>query len=77
MFNGWSKALGPRVEVVAVEILNRERFATLRQLVDEVFPFTDAKAPLLSNSYSFEREMPETKAASAIPYARRSRRAEL
>ena len=36
MFNAWSKALGPRVDVVAVAILNRERFATLRQLVDEV-----------------------------------------
>ena len=36
MFNAWNKALGPRVEVVPVEILNRERFATLRQLVDEV-----------------------------------------
>jgi surfactin synthase thioesterase subunit len=36
MFNTWSRALGPRIEVVAVEILNRERFATLRQLVDEV-----------------------------------------
>ncbi|MDT5159873.1 MAG: hypothetical protein QOC90_183 [Mycobacterium sp.] len=36
MFNGWNKALGPAVDVVPVEILNRERFATLRQLVDEV-----------------------------------------
>ena len=36
MFNAWNKALGPRVDVVPVEILNRERFATLRQLVDEV-----------------------------------------
>jgi surfactin synthase thioesterase subunit len=36
MFNGWNKALGPGVEVIAVEILNRERFATLHQLVDEV-----------------------------------------
>ena len=39
--------------------------------------FTDANLPLLSSSYSFEREMLETKAASAIPHARRSRRAEL
>ena len=36
MFNAWNKALGPRAEVVPVEILNRERFATLRQLVDDV-----------------------------------------
>jgi surfactin synthase thioesterase subunit len=35
-FNSWNKALGPGVEVVPVEIANRERFATLRQLVDEV-----------------------------------------
>ena len=36
MFTGWNKALGPAVDVVPVEILDRERFATLRQLVDEV-----------------------------------------
>jgi surfactin synthase thioesterase subunit len=36
MFNAWNKALGPRVEVVGVQTVNRERFATLRQLVDEV-----------------------------------------
>lgn len=36
MFNTWNKALGPRVKVVPVEILYRERFSTLRQLVDEV-----------------------------------------
>ncbi|HVQ53366.1 MAG TPA: alpha/beta fold hydrolase [Mycobacterium sp.] len=36
MFNAWNKALGPGVDVVPVEIHNRERFATLRQLVDEV-----------------------------------------
>jgi surfactin synthase thioesterase subunit len=36
MFNTWNKALGPAVDVVPVEILNRERFATLRQVVDEV-----------------------------------------
>jgi surfactin synthase thioesterase subunit len=35
-FNGWNRALGPGVEVVPVEILNRERFATLRELVKEV-----------------------------------------
>jgi surfactin synthase thioesterase subunit len=36
MFNRWNRALGPAVDVVPVEVLNRERFATLRQLVDEV-----------------------------------------
>jgi len=36
MFNTWNKALGPRVEVVPVEILDRGRFSTLGQLVDEV-----------------------------------------
>ena len=36
MFNGWNKALGPAVDVVPVEVPNRERFTTLRQLVDEV-----------------------------------------
>lgn len=36
MFNTWNRALGPSVNVVPVEILNRERFTTLRQLVDEV-----------------------------------------
>ena len=36
MFSDWNRALGPRVEVVPIEIGNRERFATLRDLVDEV-----------------------------------------
>ena len=36
MFRSWNRALGPRVEVKPVELANRERFATLRQLVDEV-----------------------------------------
>jgi surfactin synthase thioesterase subunit len=36
MFNTWSQALGPRIEVVPVEVDNRERFATLSQLVDEL-----------------------------------------
>ena len=35
-FSVWRRALGPGVEVVPVEIANRERFATLRELVDEV-----------------------------------------
>ena len=36
MFNAWNRALGPGVDVVPVEIADRERFATLRQLVNEV-----------------------------------------
>ncbi|MGA5462759.1 thioesterase II family protein [Mycobacterium sp. NPDC050041] len=36
MFDGWNKALGPAVDVVAVEVHNRERFATLSQLVDHI-----------------------------------------
>ena len=36
MFNAWNTALGPAVDVVPVEIVDRERFATLRHLVDEV-----------------------------------------
>ncbi len=36
MFNTWNRALGPGIDVVPVEILNRERFVTLHQLVDEV-----------------------------------------
>jgi surfactin synthase thioesterase subunit len=34
MFNAWGRALGPRIEVVPVEVENRERFATLSQLVE-------------------------------------------
>jgi surfactin synthase thioesterase subunit len=34
MFNTWGRALGPRIEVVPVEVENRERFATLSQLVE-------------------------------------------
>ena len=36
MFNTWNRALGPAVDVVPVEILDRGRFATLRQLVDAI-----------------------------------------
>ncbi len=35
-FNSWHKALRPSVEVIPVEVANRERFAMLRQLVDAV-----------------------------------------
>jgi len=36
MFGGWQRALGPRVEVVAVDLADRERFASFRELVDHV-----------------------------------------
>jgi surfactin synthase thioesterase subunit len=36
MFRAWNRGLGPRIEVIPVEVANRERFATLHQLVDEV-----------------------------------------
>jgi surfactin synthase thioesterase subunit len=36
MFNGWKGVLGPRIEVVAVDITDRQRFATLRDFVDEI-----------------------------------------
>jgi len=36
MFKTWNKALGPAVDVYPIEILNRDRFATLHQLVNEV-----------------------------------------
>jgi surfactin synthase thioesterase subunit len=35
-FNSWHKALRPSVEVIPVEVANRERFVMLRQLVDAV-----------------------------------------
>ena len=35
-FNAWNRALGPGVEVVPVEVVDRQRFTTLRQLVTEV-----------------------------------------
>lgn len=41
-FNAWDKALRPTVEVIPVEIANRERFATLRHLVDVVNDQLDA-----------------------------------
>jgi surfactin synthase thioesterase subunit len=34
-FNAWRKALRPAVEVIPVEVADRHRFTTLRQLVDE------------------------------------------
>ena len=35
-FNAWNRALGPGIEVTGVEVLDRGRFTTLRQLVAEV-----------------------------------------
>ena len=35
-FKAWNRALKPAFEVIPVEIANRERFGTLRHLVDEV-----------------------------------------
>jgi surfactin synthase thioesterase subunit len=35
-FNAWRKALSPAVEVIPVEVADRQRFTTMRQLVDEV-----------------------------------------
>jgi len=49
-FNAWRKALSPAIEVVPVEIPNRERFATLRHLVDEV---NDQLGPLLDEPHMF------------------------
>jgi surfactin synthase thioesterase subunit len=50
MFNAWNKGLGPRVEVVPVEILNRKRFATLRQLADEV---NNQLGPVMDGPHAF------------------------
>lgn len=36
LFSSWNRALGPGVEVFPVEIANRGRFDTLRQLADEI-----------------------------------------
>ncbi|OBK28983.1 hypothetical protein A5634_19275 [Mycobacterium asiaticum] len=49
-FNAWRKALQPAIEVVPVEIPNRERFATLRDLVDEV---NEQLGPLLDEPHMF------------------------
>ncbi|MDT5005273.1 MAG: hypothetical protein QOJ24_2449 [Mycobacterium sp.] len=50
MFNAWNKGLGPRVDVVPVEIPNRERFATLRQIVEEA---NDQLRPTLDGPHVF------------------------
>src|ERR1700756_5994221 len=35
-FKAWVRALRPAFEVIPVEVADRQRFATLRQLIDEV-----------------------------------------
>ena len=50
MFNAWNKALGPGIDVIPVEIENRDRFATLHQLVDEV---NDQLRSLLDSPHVF------------------------
>ena len=49
-FSAWSKALGPGVEVIPVEVADRQRFTTLRQLVDEV---NDQLRPALDEPHMF------------------------
>lgn len=49
-FKAWQKALKPAIEVVPVEIANRERFGTLRHLVDEV---NDQLRPGLDEPHMF------------------------
>ena len=49
-FKAWNKALGPGVEAIPVEIANRERFSTLRHLVDEV---NDQLRPALNDPHMF------------------------
>jgi surfactin synthase thioesterase subunit len=49
-FNAWRKALSPAVEVIPVEVANRQRFTTLRQLVDEV---NDQLRPTLDEPHMF------------------------
>jgi surfactin synthase thioesterase subunit len=36
MFNSWRRALGPRIEVIPVDVDHHDRFATLRQFAEEV-----------------------------------------
>src|SRR4051812_34765608 len=50
VFKSWSKALAPAIEVVPVEIANRERVATLRHLLDEV---NEQLGPLLDEPHMF------------------------
>lgn len=50
MFNGWNTALGPAVDVVAVEVPDRERFATLSRLVDHL---DELLRPALDGPHAF------------------------
>jgi surfactin synthase thioesterase subunit len=45
MFNAWSRALGPRIEVVPVEVANRERFVPLPC---PIYAFGGSDDPLVS-----------------------------
>lgn len=36
VFKGWQQSLGPRIEVVAVDVAARERFPMLKDLVEEI-----------------------------------------
>jgi surfactin synthase thioesterase subunit len=49
-FNAWKRSLSPAFEVVAVEIPNRDRFATLGELVEEV---NEQLAPQLDGPHVF------------------------
>jgi surfactin synthase thioesterase subunit len=49
-FKAWNKALRPAFEVIPVEVANRERFPTLRHLVDEV---NDQLGPTLDDPHMF------------------------
>lgn len=49
-FKSWQRALRPAIEVIPVEIANRERFSTLRDLVDEV---NEQLGPLLDEPHMF------------------------
>lgn len=50
MFNDWGRALGPRVEVMPVDIADRERFETLPALVRDVH---DQLGAQLDGPYAF------------------------
>jgi surfactin synthase thioesterase subunit len=49
-YKAWTRALRPAVEVIPVEIANRERFATFRHLVNEV---NDQLGPALDHPHMF------------------------
>jgi surfactin synthase thioesterase subunit len=54
-FNAWNRALRPAIEVIPVEVANRERFSTLRLLVDEVNDLlrADLERPHMFFGHSF------------------------